>query len=62
MVNFRFHATKTLKGFFLFFSAYLELQVRLNCVYDQAHNKTDRVPQPGLRQLLEKKEVIFLDF
>lgn len=35
--------------------AYLDLQVRVNCLYDEGADKFNS--QPGLKQVLEKKEV-----
>ena len=38
-------------------NAYMDLQLRLNLLYDQAHNRLEKHPLPGLRQILEKKAV-----
>lgn len=39
-------------------NAYLELQLRANCLYDKDANRIDPTAgQVGLRQILEKKEV-----
>uniref|UniRef100_A0A7E4WCR3 DNA-directed RNA polymerase subunit n=1 Tax=Panagrellus redivivus TaxID=6233 RepID=A0A7E4WCR3_PANRE len=40
-------------------NAYLELQFRVNCLYDSDCNRADPNPIPGLRQLLEKKQGLF---
>lgn len=40
-------------------NAYHQLQMRTNALFDQSENRADgKGSQPGLKQLLEKKEVI----
>lgn len=38
-------------------NAYIQLQTRVNCLYDQEAIKGADIKFPGLKQILEKKEV-----